>query len=103
PPYRHHQDLHPFPTRRSSDLVSDGGEGVRAKVREMIRAGADVIKIASSGGYLSPFDDPKLPHFTEDEVRAIVETAGDLGRWVMSDRKSTRLNSSHRTISYAVF
>lgn len=66
------------------DGVCDGGEGVRAKVREMIRAGADVIKIASSGGYLSPFDDPKLPHFTDDEVRAIVETAGDLGRWVMS-------------------
>jgi imidazolonepropionase-like amidohydrolase len=64
--------------------VCDGAEGVRAKVREMIRAGADVIKIASSGGYLSPFDDPKLPHFTEAEVREIVETAGDLGRWVMS-------------------
>jgi imidazolonepropionase-like amidohydrolase len=66
------------------DGVCDGGEGVRAKVREMVRAGADVIKIASSGGFLSPFDDPRLPHFTEDEVRAIVETAADLGRWVMS-------------------
>jgi len=64
--------------------VCDGGEGVRAKVREMVRAGADVIKIASSGGFLSPFDDPKLPHFTQSEVEAIVETAGDLGRWVMS-------------------
>jgi imidazolonepropionase-like amidohydrolase len=66
------------------DGVCDGGEGVVAKTREMIRAGADVIKIASSGGYLSPLDDPKRPHFTEDEVRAIVETAADLGRWVMS-------------------
>jgi imidazolonepropionase-like amidohydrolase len=50
----------------------------------MIRAGADVIKIASSGGFLSPLDDPRLPHFTEEEVAAIVETAADLGRWVMS-------------------
>jgi len=66
------------------DGVCDGGEGVRAKVREMVRAGADVIKIASSGGYLSPFDDPKLPHFTQAEVEAIVETAADLDRWVMS-------------------
>jgi imidazolonepropionase-like amidohydrolase len=66
------------------DGVCDGGEGVRARVREMVRAGADVIKIASSGGYLSPFDDPKLPHFSESEVEAIVETAADLGRWVMS-------------------
>jgi imidazolonepropionase-like amidohydrolase len=64
--------------------VCDGGEEVRAKVREMVRAGADVIKIASSGGFLSPFDDPKLPHFTHAEVEAIVETAADLGRWVMS-------------------
>jgi imidazolonepropionase-like amidohydrolase len=64
--------------------VCDGGEGVRAKVREMIRAGADVIKIASSGGFLSPFDDPNLPHFTVDELEAIVETAADLGRPVMS-------------------
>jgi imidazolonepropionase-like amidohydrolase len=66
------------------DGVCNGGEGVREKVREMVRAGADVIKIASSGGFLSPFDDPKMPHFTEGEVRAIVETAADLGRWVMS-------------------
>ena len=66
------------------DGVSDGGESVRAKVREMVRAGADVIKIASSGGFLSPFDDPNMPHFTQAEVEAIVETAADLGRWVMS-------------------
>jgi imidazolonepropionase-like amidohydrolase len=66
------------------DGVCDGGEGVRAKVREMIRAGADVIKIASSGGFLSPGDDPKLPHFSQAELEAIVQTAADLGRWVMS-------------------
>jgi imidazolonepropionase-like amidohydrolase len=66
------------------DGVTDGGEGVRAKVRDMVRVGADVIKIASSGGFLSPFDDPKLPHFSQAELEAIVETAADLGRWVMS-------------------
>jgi imidazolonepropionase-like amidohydrolase len=64
--------------------VCDGVAGVEAKVREVIAAGADVIKIASSGGFLSPLDDPKLPHFTEEEVATIVRTAGDLGRWVMS-------------------
>jgi imidazolonepropionase-like amidohydrolase len=66
------------------DGVCDGVEGVAAKVREVIRAGADVIKIASSGGFLSPADDPRQPNFSEAEVRAIVETAADLGRWVMS-------------------
>jgi imidazolonepropionase-like amidohydrolase len=66
------------------DGVCDGVEGVSAKVREMIRAGADVIKIASSGGFLSPGDDPKRPNYSQAEVDAIVATAADLGRWVMS-------------------
>jgi imidazolonepropionase-like amidohydrolase len=66
------------------DGVCDGVEGVSAKVREVIRAGADVIKIASSGGFLSPLDDPSLPHFSQEEVDAIVRTAADMGRWVMA-------------------
>ncbi len=64
--------------------VCDGVDGVSAKVREVIRAGADVIKIASSGGFLSPADDPMQPNFSQDEVDAIVRTAADLGTWVMS-------------------
>jgi imidazolonepropionase-like amidohydrolase len=72
----------PYPGMPSP--VADGPEALRAKVREVIREGADVIKIASSGGFLSPGDDPKLPHFGSDELEAIVTTAADLGRWVMS-------------------
>jgi imidazolonepropionase-like amidohydrolase len=64
--------------------VCDGVDGVRQKVREVIRAGADVIKIASSGGFFSPADDPMHPHFAQDELDTIVSTAADLGRWVMS-------------------
>jgi imidazolonepropionase-like amidohydrolase len=64
--------------------VCDGVDGVTAKVREMVRAGADVIKIASSGGFLSPSDDPRAPNFSQAEVDAIVATAADLGCWVMS-------------------
>jgi len=66
------------------DGVCDGPEGAARKVREMIRAGADVIKIASSGGFLSPADDPTQPNFTQEECDAIVRTAADLGRPVMS-------------------
>jgi imidazolonepropionase-like amidohydrolase len=72
----------PYPGMPSG--VCDGVDGVAAKVREVIRAGADVIKIASSGGFLSPADDPSQPNFSEAEVEAIVRTAADLGRWVMS-------------------
>jgi imidazolonepropionase-like amidohydrolase len=62
----------------------DGIDGVRVKVREVIRAGADVIKIASSGGFFSPSDDPMHPHFAQDELDEIVRSAADLGRPVMS-------------------
>jgi imidazolonepropionase-like amidohydrolase len=72
----------PYPGMPSG--VCDGVDGVAAKVREVVRAGADVIKIASSGGFLSPADDPSQPNFSEAEVEAIVRTAADLGRWVMS-------------------
>jgi imidazolonepropionase-like amidohydrolase len=66
------------------DPVCDGIGGVRSKVREVIRNGADVIKIASSGGFLSPLDDPSRPHFGQDELDEIVRTAADLGRSVMA-------------------
>ncbi len=69
--------------------VCDGVDGVTRKVREVIRAGADVIKIASSGGFLSPSDDPKEANFSQEEVDAIVRTAADLGTWVMSHAHGT--------------
>ena len=72
----------PYPGMPSG--VCDGVDGVSKAVREMIRAGADVIKIASSGGFLSPADDPMEPNYSQDEVDAIVRTAADLGTWVMS-------------------
>ena len=64
--------------------VCDGVDGVTRKVREMVRAGADVIKMASSGGFLSPADDPMEPNFSQAEVDAIVRAAADLGTFVMS-------------------
>lgn len=66
------------------DGVCDGIDGVRRTVRKVIRAGADVVKIASSGGFFSPSDDPKHPHFAQDELDMIVQTAADLERWVMA-------------------
>jgi imidazolonepropionase-like amidohydrolase len=61
--------------------VCDGLDGVARSTREVIRAGADVIKIASSGGFLSVSDEP---NFSEAEVAEIVRIAADLGRSVMS-------------------
>jgi len=64
--------------------IVDGPEEVRRKVRELIRAGADVIKVATSGGVLSPTDDPRHPHFRPDELDGIVAEASAAGLFVMA-------------------
>jgi len=64
--------------------IVDGPDAVRRKVREMIRAGADVIKVATSGGVLSPDDDPRHPHFRPDELEEMVAEAAAAGIWVMA-------------------
>ena len=44
--------------------ICDGVDGVRKKVREVLRAGAGVVKLCSTGGAVSPTDHPlKRPVF----------------------------------------
>ncbi len=64
------------------DGVADGIEGVQHKVREVIKYGADVIKICATGGVLSKGDDPNASQYTLEEMRAIVADAHRLGRRV---------------------
>src|SRR5438309_9192618 len=73
--YGDHRDLHSFPTRRSSDLV-----GARLDVEPALQAAALVERQHQRRFVV---DDPAARH--------------------LQDRKSTRLNSSHSSISYAVF
>ena len=74
--------LPPHPGRPSG--VIDGPQNLRRVVRELIRAGADGIKVAASGGVLSLNTDPHLPQLGEDELTAIVDEAAAAGRWVMA-------------------
>src|SRR5437867_8741365 len=73
-----HRNLHSFPTRRSSDLDPDGK-----------------VRYAFEFYILKPIDLSKGAH------KVMYEPPNRGGSYI--DRKSTRLNSSHRTISYAVF
>src|SRR5262249_60116873 len=50
--------------------------------RDIIKYGADVIKIAATGGVLSKGDSPGAEQFSDDEIRAIVTEAHRLGRKV---------------------
>jgi len=64
--------------------VANGVEDVRRVVRTMIRAGADVIKCATTGGASSRAGHgPSDPAFNLDEMRALVDEAHAQGRRVM--------------------
>ncbi|KAG5983365.1 hypothetical protein E4U55_000103 [Claviceps digitariae] len=56
--------------------VCDGVQDCIKTVRKMVRRGARVIKVCSSGGVLSLNDDPEDRQFSDEELRAIVEEAG---------------------------
>lgn len=65
-------------------MVVDGVEAMRLRVREVIRAGADWIKLCTSGGVLSSGDQPHHAALTIEEIRAAVEEAATQGRKVMA-------------------
>src|SRR5207245_10049826 len=82
---RHHQDLHSFPTRRSSDL---GGPNLHGSVTGNVNL---TVLLTSWPLPVTRGNTTDIPH------------ASACGISVVLDRKSTRLNSSHGSISYAVF
>jgi imidazolonepropionase-like amidohydrolase len=53
----------------------DGAEHVRQKVRQVLRSGAEVVKVCATGGVLSPTDHPEFIQFSPQELRVIVEEA----------------------------
>lgn len=63
----------PHPGR--PDGVVDGPDEARKRVRELVRAGANFIKVNTSGGVFSPRDNPLHAHFTAEELDAIVSEA----------------------------
>jgi tryptophan 2-monooxygenase len=64
---------------RNLELASaDGGDEIRTRVRQQIRAGADWIKFAATGGFASPSDDPGHATYSQEEMDVLVATARDL-------------------------
>jgi imidazolonepropionase-like amidohydrolase len=58
--------------------AADGDDEIRTRVRQQIRAGADWIKFAATGGFASPSDDPGHATYSQDEMDVLVATARDL-------------------------
>jgi imidazolonepropionase-like amidohydrolase len=92
----------------SPHALVDGAEEMRRKVREMIRSGADVIKVATSGGVLSPSDDPKHAHFRMEELEVLVSEAAAAGIWVMAHAQATEgiknaIRAGIRSIEHGIY
>ncbi len=88
--------------------IVDGPEEMRRRVRELIREGADVIKVATSGGVLSPRDDPRHGHFRDDELAVLVAEAEAAGRAVMAHAQATdgikaAVRNGIRSIEHGIF
>ena len=75
-------DLLPYEYHATADGVADGVEQVQHRVREVIKYGADLIKVCATGGVLSKGDDPNASQYTLEEMKAIVADAHRLGRKV---------------------
>src|SRR5271157_2687402 len=75
-------NLLPYEWHATEVGVADGVENVQHKVREIIKYGADVIKVCATGGVLSLGDNPQASQFTQEELRAIIADAHRLGRKV---------------------
>jgi imidazolonepropionase-like amidohydrolase len=71
-------DQYQGPSRRLELAAADGADEIRTRVRQEIRAGADWIKFAATGGFASPSDDPGQATYSQDEMNALVATAADL-------------------------
>ncbi|OLE51901.1 MAG: Xaa-Pro dipeptidase, partial [Acidobacteria bacterium 13_1_20CM_3_53_8] len=65
-----------------ADGVADGVPAVIQKTREIVKYGADLIKVCATGGVLSRGDSPGAEQFSDEEIRAIVTEAHRLGRKV---------------------
>jgi len=76
------ENLLPSEFHYRAEGVADGIEAVQHKVREVIKYGADVIKICATGGVMSKGDDPNASQYALEEMKAIVAEAHRLGRKV---------------------
>jgi imidazolonepropionase-like amidohydrolase len=61
--------------------VTSGVDQMRSTVRQVLRYGADFIKVLATGAVLTSGTNPGMPEFTEDELRAAVEETEHAGTY----------------------
>lgn len=70
-------------------LLCDGVAECIKAARYALREGADFIKIMASGGVMSMIDRPEHTQFTLEELKAIVEEARHVGKFVTAHCQGT--------------
>jgi len=66
----------------NASQLADSPDEVRLRVREQLLLGASQIKLTAGGGVASPHSPLDASTFTEDELRAAVQAAGNWGTYV---------------------
>ncbi|MGO4258871.1 amidohydrolase family protein [Marmoricola sp. RAF53] len=89
-------------------VLADGPDEVRRAVRRVIRSGADVIKVATSGGVMSPDDDPQRPQFQPEELAVIAAEARSAGLSIMAHAQGTdgiknAIRAGARSIEHGIY
>ncbi len=62
--------------------VANSADQVRERVRVLLNAGADFIKIIATGAVLTRGTQPGVSEYTEEQIRAAVEQAAEYGTFV---------------------
>jgi imidazolonepropionase-like amidohydrolase len=87
--------------------VVDGPDEVRKRVRELVRAGATVIKVATSGGVLSSAN-PHHAQLRDAEIAAMTEEATAAGIHVMAHAQAAAgikaaVRNGVRSVEHGIF
>ncbi|HVV21518.1 MAG TPA: amidohydrolase family protein [Pseudonocardiaceae bacterium] len=103
----HHIPLSvPHPGRPAT--VVDGPDEMRRVARQLLRAGAEVLKVCTTGGVMSPRDDPKHSQFTPAELDVLVAEARMQGKAVMAHAQGSEgiknaIRAGVRSIEHGIY
>jgi imidazolonepropionase-like amidohydrolase len=96
------------PGLTAESILADGADQVRRAAREVLRRGADQVKVMASGGAASPTDELDHVQFSVAELAAAVEAAGAVGTYVLAHAYGPRaiqncLKAGVRSIEHGNF
>ncbi len=96
------------PGLTSESILADGADAVRWAAREVLRRGADQVKVMASGGAASPTDELDHVQFSVEELAAAVDVAGGVGTYVLAHAYAPRaiqncLKAGVRSIEHGNF